>query len=123
MELDYQLIADIIQKVIPEGWKKAIFMAEYTSGSYSMRCFYDNGDGEYKDCLATAGNAKVQVIKLFKEVDHEIQNVRKMLEGNKLWYAVTIRIDSNGGFKAEYDYDSHEGNTIGYIENWKTINL
>ena len=25
--------------------------------------------------------------------------------------------------KAEYDYDSHEGNAIGYIEAWKNSTL
>lgn len=123
MELDYQMIVDKLQSIIPMQWKKVVYMAEYTSGSYSMRCFYDNGDGKYLDCLTVAGNSKVQIIKVYKELDNEIQKVRKTLEGDKLWYSLTLKIESDGNFKAEYDYDSHEENAIGYIDAWKRNNL
>ena len=123
MELDYQIIADKLQNILPLGWEKAVFMAEYTSGSYSMRCFYDAGNGKYQDCMGGSGSAKVQMIKLYKEINQEIQKVRDELEDDKLWYSVTLEIDSKGSFKAEYDYDSHEGNAIGYIESWKNCNL
>lgn len=123
MELDYQLIVDKLQNIIPSGWTKCIFLAEYTFGSYSMRCYYDKGDGLYQDCMSIAGSAKVQIIKQFKGIDQEIQKVRKELIGDKIWYAVTIKIDSDGKFKAEYDYNPHDENAINYIEIWKKNNL
>lgn len=119
MELDYQLIVDKLQSIIPTQWKKAIFMAEYTSGSYSMRCFYDNGDGVYQDCMLVSRSIKVKIIKLYKEINSEIKNIRKELQEDKIWYAVTLKFEANGKFKAEFDYDSHEKNAIEYIEAWK----
>lgn len=104
-------------------WKNAIFMAEYTSGSYSMRCYYSTGDGKYLDCMTAVGSTRVQIIKLFKQINQEVQKVRKKLVGDNLWYSLTIRIDSDGKFKAEYDYNAHEENAIGYIETWKSNNL
>lgn len=123
MELDYQLIVDKLQSIIPAQWERAVFMAEYTAGSYSMRCFSDCGNGTYQDCMLISGSAKVQIIKLFKEIDKEIQNCRKELVGDMLWYAVTLKFDKDGKFKAEYDYEAHDEHAIEYIENWKKAYL
>ncbi len=120
MELNYQIIVDNLQSIIPVQWKNVIFMAEYTLGSYSMRCFYDIGDGKYHDCmLHVSGGAKVHLIKVYKDIDREIQNVRRELENDKIWYAITLKFNANGNFKAEYDYNPHDENAIEYIETWK----
>ena len=39
MNLDFQDIFNELLNILPSGWENAIFMAEYTSGSYSMRCY------------------------------------------------------------------------------------
>ena len=123
MELDFQKIVDKIQELLPAKWTKAVFMAEYTSGSYSMRCFSDCGDGHFQDCVSLDGQSKAKVIKIYKEINEEIKKCRNGLEGDKLWYALTISFDSDGIFKAEYDYDSHEEDAVSYIENWKRIHV
>ena len=64
MELDFQKIVDKIQEILPEKWTKAIFMVEYTSGSYSMRCFVDKADEHFQDCNSLEGQSKVKVIKI-----------------------------------------------------------
>lgn len=120
MELNYQFIVENLQSIIPVQRKNVIFMAEYTSGSYSMRCFYDIGDGKYRDCmLRISEGAKVHLIKVYKDIDREIQNVRRELENDKLWYAITLKFDANGKFKVDYDYNQHDENAIEYIEKWK----
>lgn len=119
MELDFQKIVDKIQEILPEKWTKAIFMVEYTSGSYSMRCFVDKADEHFQDCNSLEGQSKVKVIKIYKEINEEIKKCRSKLEGEKLWYALTMCFDSDGKFKSEFDYTSHEENAISYIENWK----
>lgn len=96
MELDYQLIVDKLQTLLPLNWKNTVFMAEYTSGSYSMRCFADMGDGKYQDCLLLDGISKAQAIKIFREIDKEIQKCRKSLANDKMWYTVTMKFDCDG---------------------------
>lgn len=123
MELDFQKIVDKIQNLLPVKWTKAVFMAEYTSGSYSMRCFAHCGDGHFQDCVSFDGKSKAKVIKIYKEINEEIKKCRNELEGDKLWYALTMCFDSAGNFKAEYDYNSHEGDVVSYIENWKRIHV
>lgn len=119
MELNFQNIVDKIQVILPEKWIKAIFMVEYTSGSYSMRCFSDSEDGHFIDCIDVEGQSKLKVIKTYKEINEEIKKCRNELEGEKLWYALTISFDADGKFKSEFDYNSHEENVISYIEEWK----
>ena len=69
--------------------------------------------------LRISEGAKVHLIKVYKDIDREIQNVRRELENDKLWYAITLKFDANGKFKVDYDYNQHDENAIEYIEKWK----
>lgn len=118
-DIDYQKIADILKKVLPEEWSKTVFYAEYTTGSYSMKYYVDLGDGKYVDCYSLKQFSKIQLIRAWIEIDKEISEIRKELEENDKWSVLTIQIDRSGKFKADYDYDNHEEATITYHEKWK----
>ena len=47
MNLDFQDIFNELLNILPSGWENAIFMAEYTSGSYSMRCYSKESNNNY----------------------------------------------------------------------------
>ncbi len=122
MELDFQGIVDILYDILPKDWEKAVFMAEYTSGSYSMRCYSDNKDGCFQDVSKDSTVSKIQVVKSFKRI-HSLLSKQREDMGEKKWYAMTLHFERQGKFKAEFDHKNHEENVLQYIEEWKHRNL
>lgn len=60
MNLDFQDIFNELLNILPFGWENAIFMAEYTSGSYSMRCYSKESSNTYINVMKMKGISKPQ---------------------------------------------------------------
>jgi hypothetical protein len=118
-ELNLQCIVDHLQGVLPDEWKKIIFRAEYTEGSYSMKYYADLGTGDYVDCYSLSQFTKAHFIKGFMAIDKVISPVRKSLSSKEKWSALTLIIDETGAFKADYCYDNIEGATIEFHNEWE----
>lgn len=119
MNLNFQEIIDKLLNILPVEWKDLIFMAEYTSGSYGMRCYVSFVDTGYKDIMEIEGTSKVQIVKTYKSINNDFQKCRAELEKDKCWHAVTIILDRSGKFEADFDYDSHEEKVLDYLKNWE----
>ena len=117
MDLDFQDIYNKLLDVMPIGWDNAIFMAEYTSGSYSMRCFVKEKADEYTDVMKLKGVTKTQIIKTYKTLNDIFQKERNKLN-ESCWYAVTFSFDKEGKFRSDFDYTNHEENVISFIDDW-----
>ena len=113
MNLDFQDIFNELLNILPSGWENAIFMAEYTSGSYSMRCI---------NVMKMKGISKPQVIKTYKALNDIFQKERMELVESS-WYAITLKFDKNGKFSSDFDYNSHEENVLEYLEQWEQKNV
>jgi hypothetical protein len=110
-KINFQNIVNQLQAIMPNGWKKGIFMAEYTSGSYSMKCYADTGKG-YKIC-----NSR-DISNAFKNINKELNSSRDSLDTDP-WYSITIHFDKSGKFKSEFDYTSHDGDVLAYKKKWE----
>lgn len=119
MNLNFQEIIDKLLNILPIEWQDAIFMAEYTSGSYSMRCYVSLGDKVYKDITQISGASKVQIVKTYKSLNNDFQKNRAKLEEDECWNAMTIIFDKSGKFKTDFDYDKHEEKVLDYLKNWE----
>lgn len=117
--MDFQKIIDTIQVIFPEKWNKIVYMIEYTTGSYSMRCYAKQDDNKYVDCAEQSNLSSIEIIKLFKELNNIISITRNELEGDMIWNSMTILLDNSGNFKAEYDYENHDEFALEYIAQWK----
>ena len=117
-EISYQKIFDCLLPVLPDDWKKAVFYAEYSEGSYSMKYYVDSGDGDYIDCFST-GISKSRIIHAFLEIDKEIAPIRNSLSTKDLWSVMTLTVSSSGEFNADYDYEQVT-DSIEYFRKWET---
>ncbi len=115
----FQKVFDQLQDVIPVDWKKIIFYAGYTSGSYTMKYYVDLGDGKFIDCFELKKNSKAELIKLFIEINKIISIERNTLSQNIRWNVLTMIIDENGEMKTEFDYSDLSENSIGFEVEWK----
>ena len=88
----YQNIFNILQPVLPEGWKKLILFAGYTAGSYTMKYYIVDENDNYIDCFQQSGVSKAQLIKLFMNIDHIIRIKRNQLDSKNRWSVMTMII-------------------------------
>ena len=104
--VSYQSIFNILQEILPDNWHKVVFYAEYGESSYSMKYFVDFGDGQYIDCFRLKGITKIMPI-------------RKELSKKDTWTVMTLVVDENGNFKADYEYKDISEDLVGYYNGWK----
>ena len=112
MNLDFQDIFNELLNILPSGWENAIFMAEYTSGSYSMRCYSKESNNNYINVMKMKG---VMQARLFV--------VTLQTNCYAICYAITLKFDKNGKFSSDFDYNSHEENVLEYLEQWEQKNV
>lgn len=115
----FQKIFDEIQDTLPSGWKKVIFFAKYSEGSYSMKYYVKSSADIYIDCFGFKGSTKAKMIKLFMNLDKIISPIRKGLDEKQRWTVLTLSVDNNGAFKADYDYADLNDRAVEYEREWK----
>ena len=118
-DIPYQEIFNILQEILPNNWHRAAFYAEYGESSYSMKYFVDLGSGQYIDCFNLKDIPKRDIIKAFSVIDSQIMPIRKELSKKDAWSVMTLVIDDEGNFKADFEYDDISENFIEYYQRWK----
>lgn len=117
--ISYQGIFNTLQEVLPDDWHKVVFYAQYGESSYSMKYFVDTGDGQFTDCFKIKDIPKRDIIKAFAVIDSQIMPIRKELSKKDTWYVMTLIVDDEGNFKADFEYDDISEDSIGYYQRWK----
>ena len=118
-EVSYQSIFNILQEILPDDWHKVVFYAQYDENSYSMKYFVDSGDGNYTECFKLKDISKRDIIKAFAVIDSQIMPIRKELSKKDTWTVMTLVVDENGNFKADYEYKDISEDLVGYYNGWK----
>lgn len=114
-----QQIFDLVEEYLPDDWIQMILYIGYTSGSYSMKYYIKDKAGKYTDCFKQAGVSKVQLVRLFMNIDKILASERKDLSAKEKWSVMTMVVDADGSVNADYDYIDISENTILYEQNWK----
>lgn len=115
----FQEVWDKIQDYLPDGWKKVVFFAGYTEGSYGMKFYCKSDGGSYIDCFRLPGAIKTKLIRTFMDVDKILAKERKKLDGKNKWTVFTMMVDADGNMKAEFDYSDYSEDMISYEREWK----
>jgi hypothetical protein len=116
----FQDVFDRIQDFLPVNWKKMVFFAGYTSGSYSMKFYVQNNDNEgYVDCYNLPDTSRAELIKLFMDLDRVLSESRKALSEKNRWTIFTMTVKEDGNMKTEFDYGDHSEDLISYEQEWK----
>ena len=115
----FQSIFEKIQNYLPADWRKMVFFAGYTEGSYSMK-FYSKGcEGSFIDCFSLQGITRAKLINTFMDIDKILLKARSSLEGKAKWTIFTLIVDFEGNMQAYFDYANHSEDMIDYEERWK----
>lgn len=117
-EINFQSIFDKLQEVLPTSWDEIVFYVSYTGGSYSMKFYIKNG-AEIVDCFKQSSVNRMQLVKVFMDIDKTLTPARKKLEPAELWSVMTMIVDRAGNMKTHFDYADISENVIEYTRNWE----
>lgn len=115
----FQDIFNILQPVLPKDWKKLVLFVGYTSGSYTMKYYTLDCKGIYTDCYSQNDINKIQLIKLFMNIDKVVSVKRKQLDEKNRWSVLTMIVSNDGIMKTEFDYSNISESAIAYEQKWK----
>lgn len=119
IEFPYQSIFDVLHNVIPNGWDRLVFYAEYSKDSMSMKYFVRFEDGVYCDCFNLNEIDRKEVLSAFSRIDELIKPVWDDLPSKDQWSMMTFVIDHLGKFKVDYVYEDLSENFMDYYYRWK----
>ena len=97
----FQNVLEQIQEYLPADWRKMVFFAGYTEGSYSMKFYCNDHRGSYIDCFSLTGIKRARLEREFR------------------WTVFTMMVDSEGNMKTEFDYDDHSDDMVLYEKEWE----
>lgn len=115
----FQDVFDKISDYLPVAWEKMVFYAAYTEGSYSMKFYSQNDQGEYMDCFSIPGIERNKLIRLFMDIDKVLSKERICLDDKNRWSVFTMVVDFKGNMKTEFDYNDGSEDMIAYEKKWK----
>lgn len=115
----YQNIFDEIALLLPEDWSRLIYRCFYTTGSWSMKYYVDCGNGTYVDCFKLPGAARAKILQAFQRIDRIVTPVRNQATDKDKWTAMTLQVDSEGKFHADFDYADLSESTVTYTMDWE----
>ena len=118
-----EYIFQIIHSFLPKSWQRVILRVDYTEGSYSMKFYVKNQDGNYIDCYHLPNASNSQFIKCFVKINKALADERKLLENDKLWNIMTLAIAPDGCFNVDYDYTDIGDSMISYQKKWEAAYL
>lgn len=97
----YQLIADSIQRTIPDSWATAWVEAIYFTEHISYSAEYTPSNGSAPKSFATERSGR----RAFEQLREMFQNA-----GKPLWCGARFTIHSDGTFNMKWNYENCDGN-------------
>lgn len=121
----FEIIADKIQDVLPNGWKKVVFYAEVTDDSYEMFYYvFTSGSDKPIQCYDLPDKYEIdedQIDAVFEKIYEPLRKERSGLvaEGKEPWTNYTLLLTNDGSFKVDYDFTSLEDGGYEYRKTWR----
>ncbi len=112
----YQIIYNELLRFLPSDWEKLVVYLEHGEASYSYS-FYVKVKGKYQKCFDIAGISEEKLFETFEKIESFVTKERKK-EKNP-WTNMTMLVDRDGSFKADFDYTDLSAGTYQYKKQWK----
>ena len=119
MERIYQEIADVILSYISGTWTKVVFYACFTEGG-SEKSFFVKRDQGYEEYYEMNDISIDEVDDELFGLTESIAKLREEMDkGEGKWNLMTLSIDADGNFTADYDYEMSFGDFLANREKWE----
>ena len=103
--------------VLPQGWTKTILFVNLTASSHEV-FFYTQVNGKYIQCFELCSISDItrgELRKVFKA----ICDIVREDWAEHGWSVLTLKIEANGKFSADFSFDDISEKQLEYYEEWK----
>ena len=114
----YQEVFDNIEPFLPQKWNTLIYRCFYTQGSWSMKFYVKQDDEKFIDCFKISSNRKL-LLQTFQKIERILSSARNETTDKNKWTTVTLIVNADGEFKADYSYIDLSENMVSYTEEWE----
>ena len=113
---DYKIIFECVKPYLPKQWNKVAIFYWEVNDVVAFDLYIDLGKGfvMYKDL----GISRKDGIDIFMKFQKIMKANRKNLKESDLWTAFAMKVDSNGKFTVNYDYEYAGDDLIKYEDRW-----
>lgn len=122
----FEIIADKLQGILPQGWNKVVFYAEVTGDSYEMFYYvFTSKSKEPIQCYDLPESYEIEEEKIDEIFDDLFVPLREeqtnlIADGKEPWTNYTMVLNSDGSFKVNYDFTSLDDGGYEYRKEWKS---
>ena len=120
----YEIIANKLQTILPQGWNKVVFYAEVTDDSYEMFYYiFTSESDEPIQCYDLPDLYEInedQIDEVFDELYAPLLDEKSELikDGNQPWTTITLVFSEDGSFNVDYDY-AYIDDGFDHLKSWK----
>lgn len=108
-----------LEYTLPSGWTKLLLRAYYSEGSYELKYYVFLGE-KVVDCYLLPNISRRQLFQTFLKIDKIISPQRDALPVDKKWTIMTLTLQSDGFFNADFDYNKSTSDIFSYYKKWET---
>ncbi len=115
----YQDILDAVLEKIPEDWNRIVFFAAYLKNAFHIDFYYKNEDVPYCSLSDMNGINENERFGFILSLNEMIQKKRKQLDDKNRWNVMTLIVNGDGEYKAEFGYEDISETILIYEKEWR----
>ena len=116
-DVSYQNVLNIILPSLPENWIKIVMFVSFTEDVCDLKYYLRDNRNQYADCFQFCTDQD-NLLNILAQLHREITGIRDQLSANDRWTSMTLCIEADGSFNADYDY-SEASVEAAYYDEWK----
>ena len=117
IDVSYENLFRTIFPTLPDGWRKVVIHAAFIDESCTLKYYIKQSNGTYCDCFSIDFD-QIKILEIIASLHHTISSVRNSLNKKSKWNAITVVIQADGTFNADFDYDEVNWNSAKSIRQW-----
>lgn len=102
-DVSYQNVLNIILPSLPEKWTRLVLNASFEDDVCDLKYYVKDSRNQYADCFQIISDQDY-LLNILAQLHQEISGVRDQLSETDRWTSMTLCVEADGSFNADYDY-------------------
>lgn len=117
-DVPYQRMFDIIAPSLPLEWAKVVLYAAFQEDVCEVKYYVQDDRGQYSDCFQLHHDQD-EILLILVQLTRMISEARAQLEVDDRWTTMTFCVESDGGFRADYEHSGPSDDRSAVHADWK----
>ena len=121
-EVSYQKILNYVLPTLPDNWTKLRVYAAFMEDTCDLKYFVRNNTNQYFDCFQFVSDYD-KLLSILASIYKETAIIRDQLSEEERWSIMTLCVNADGSFQANYDYSDNSESSEAQFDKWKKRHL